>query len=274
MALWTPSQAFPKETLMGKNSAIEWTDATYNPWMGCAKVSTGCKNCYMFRDQKRFGHDPTELRRSKTTFRDPLKWKEPKVVFVCSWSDFFWEKVPEEWRREAWEIMFHAGTLGHTFLLLTKRPENITPETLPAGWIEGTWRETFSHVWLGISAENQEMADLRIPLLLQVPAAVHFVSAEPLLGPIDLRPWLPLPFDGEHLDWVITGGESDLRSPRPMEPEWVFDIRDQCVEAGVAYFHKQHGGTRKINGAWGGRALDGRTWDEFPKRQTEVVREI
>lgn len=252
--------------LVAKTTAIEWADATWGPWRGCQKVSSGCKNCYAERDMKRFGHDFTVPTRSKTTFRDPLKWRKPRRVFVCSWSDFFWDEVPVEWRQEAWAVM--AMSTRHSFLLLTKRPENIR-DMLPNSW----WHEPWPNVWLGVSAENQAMADLRIPLLLQVPAAVHFVSAEPLLGPINLTPWLPIPFDGEHLDWVITGGESDLRNPRPMETEWVFDIRDQCVEAGAAYFHKQHGGTRKINGAWGGRTLDGRTWDEFPKRQAEVARE-
>ena len=117
---------------MGKKSGIAWTDATWNPWMGCTKVSAGCKNCYMFREQKRYGHSPEVIRRSKTTLRDPLKWEDPRMIFVCSWSDFFHEDVPEEWRRDAWEIMFHAKE--HTFLLLTKRPEN-TINMLPVGWV-------------------------------------------------------------------------------------------------------------------------------------------
>ncbi len=240
--------------------------------MGCAKVSAGCKNCYMFRDQKRFGHDPTLLRRSKTTFRDPLKWKEPRRIFVCSWSDFFWEEVPIEWRTDALSIMY--DTPQHTYMVLTKRPENILH------MLERDVFEVFlPNVWLGISAENQEMADLRIPKLLEVSAQVHFVSAEPLLGSINLREFLWIPTgnfrtrDGQRqyqmnvsdaIDWVITGGEYDFHDPRPMDLAWARSIRDQCVEASVAYFHKQHGGSRKINGVWGGRELDGRTWDEYP----------
>ncbi len=236
---------------MGKQSAIEWTDATWNPWMGCAKVSTGCKNCYMFRDQRRYGYDPTQLRRSKTTFRDPLKWEESRRVFVCSWSDFFWEKVPEDWRREAWAVM--AMSSRHTFLLLTKRPQNISG-MLPENWRKEPW----PNVWIGVSVETQKHVS-RIGMLYDFPAAIKFVSAEPLLGPLDLS---------EHMgfvDWIITGGESDLHSPRPCDLDWVRSIRDECESHGVWFFHKQHGGSQRINGAWGGRELDGRTWDEFPR---------
>jgi protein gp37 len=213
----------------------------------------------MFRDQKRFGHDPTEIRRSKTTFRDPLKWKEPRMIFVCSWSDFFHEDVPAEWRRDAWEIMGHAKE--HTFLLLTKRPENMI-DMLPTGRVEGMWKYA-RHIWLGVSTENQAMANLRIPKLLEIPAQVHFVSAEPLLGPISFRRWL---HPKRLINWIITGGESDLTSPRTINMEWVINIRNQCRDVGVAYFHKQHGGTRKVDGAWGGREFDGRLWNEIPER--------
>lgn len=246
---------------MAKHSAIEWTDSTWNPWMGCAKVSEGCKHCYAERDMTRWGRDFTVPTRSKTTFRDPLKWNKPRVIFVCSWSDFFWEAVPEDWRREAWEIMHHCPQ--HTFLILTKRPENM-PRMMPPGWREGMWRYS-RNVWLGVSAENQRRADERIPLLLEMPAERHFVSAEPLLGPIDFGHYLPLPFDDQHVDWIITGGESDPVAPRPMNPDWPRAIRDQCVETGAAFFHKQHGGRHRRAGAWGGRDLDGRTWDEMPQ---------
>lgn len=246
---------------MGKNTEIQWCDATWNPWMGCTKISEGCKNCYMFRDQKRFGKDPTEIRRSKTTLNDPLKWKEPRRIFVCSWSDFFHEDVPDEWRRATWEIMYHMKE--HTFLILTKRPENIS-DMLPAGWIEGMWKY-MRNVWFGVSVENQKRATERIPKLLQTPAAVHFVSAEPLLSPIEFDGWLK-DFDERQnfINWVITGGESDFKNPRPFDLDWARSIRDECQMAGVKYFHKQHGGSKKINGTWGGRELDGRTWDEFP----------
>jgi len=255
---------------MVKTTGIEWADATWNPWRGCKKVSTGCKNCYAERDMKRFGHDFTVPTRSKTTFLDPLKWADSKVVFVCSWSDFFWEEVPEDWRMEAWEIMHKAD--WHTYLLLTKRPENIA-RMLPIWW----WSERHPNIWLGTSVESQRFA-YRIEDLLSVQADVHFLSAEPLLGPLMLSKYLYPnvrrllnPKTGESaphgLKWVITGGESDLHAPQFCDPNWVRDIRDQCLRSNVAFFHKQHGGTRKIDGAWGGRELDGRTWDEVPERK-------
>lgn len=229
---------------------------------------------------KRFGHDFTALTRSKTTFQDPLKWKEPKRIFVNPWSDFFLEEVPIGWRTDALGIMY--DTPQHTYLILTKRPENIL-QLIPQDSFE-----FLPNVWLGVSAENQEMADKRIPLLLEVPAQVHFVSAEPLLGQINLAPYFVCGGCGytstdkriqldhqlctnstETVDWAITGGESDFHDPRPMDLAWAKSIRDQCTEAGVAYFHKQHGGTRKIDGAWGARELDGRTWDEYPEKVTD-----
>jgi protein gp37 len=274
------ASAEAKENDLAKTTGIHWADATWNPWMGCAKVSEGCKNCYAERDMEKFGRDFGTPTRSKTTFYDPLKWKEPRRIFVCSWSDFFLETVPQGWREDAWGTMYQAPQ--HTYLLLTKRPQNIAG-MLPQDDLAPAW--PWPNVCLGVSAENQRRANERIPLLLQVPAAVHFVSAEPLLGPIDfLGPWydwlsgwtteaesdrrgdpIPIQVQIDRLTWIITGGESDPTAPRPMELDWARSIRDQCQEAGVAYFHKQNGGRRKIDGAWGGRELDGRTWSEFPK---------
>lgn len=162
---------------MGDKSAIQWTDATWNPWMGCHKVSPGCKNCYMFREQKFYGNDPNIVRRSKTTFDAPLKWKEPKRIFTCSWSDFFIEEA-DPWRDEAWEII--RKTPQHTYQILTKRPERIK-DHLPA-----FWGELYGRVWLGVSVENQKSANQRIPILLDVPASRRFLSCEPLLGPVSL----------------------------------------------------------------------------------------
>jgi protein gp37 len=223
----------------------------------------------------RFGRDFSKITRAKG-FRKPLSWKKPRSILVSSWTDFFHEDVPTEWRQEAWEIMFFSPQ--HTFLILTKRPENMKG-MLPVGWIEGMWKRS-RHIWLGVSAENQAMANLRIPKLLEIPAQVHFVSAEPLLAPIDFSRWLRfqrpeyrsaigIPTDAPAvppIDWIITGGESDLRNPRAMDLDWVADIRDQCQEAGVAFFHKQMGGSSKCkcHGAWGCRLLGGRTWGEFP----------
>jgi len=235
---------------MGKTSAIEWTDATWNSWYGCTKVSEGCKNCYAERDMKRFGKDFNTITRSKTTFRDPLKWKEPRMIFVCSWGDFFHEDVPLEWLDDAWDIMQRAD--HHTYLLLTKRAQNIK-DALPLNWMFGP----YPNVWIGVSVENERQMS-RLVALEEIKATMKFVSAEPLLEPLPLlHSFFP------SLDWIITGGESGPNARR-CDLDWVRDIRDQCVEAGVSYFHKQHGGNRKINGAWGGRELDGRTWDEIP----------
>lgn len=232
---------------MAKDSAIEWTDATWNPWMGCTKVSEGCKNCYMFREQKQYGHDPTVLRRSKTTFRDPLKWKEPRMIFVCSWSDFFHEDVPHEWRVSAWTIM--RNTPRHTYLLLTKRPENVKYMIL------SDWFKQSSHIRLGVTVENQQHVS-RLSELYSIPASIKFLSAEPLLGPLDLS---------EHMgfiDWVIVGGESGP-SFRFMKQEWATSIRDQCVEAGVPFFFKQWSGLHPKKDPRG-MMLDGREWREKP----------
>jgi len=224
---------------MGSKTGIEWADMTWNPWMGCHKVSQGCKNCYMFREQAQYGHDPNIVRRSKTTFNAPLKWPESAKVFTCSWSDFFIEEA-DPWRDEAWDIIRKTPHL--TYQILTKRPENI-PDMVPEDWGTG-----WPNVWLGVSAEDQANADKRIPLLLDMPAAIKFVSAEPLLGPIMLWSGLPNPTEiGNYqmlidvLDWIIVGGESGPNC-RPMNPDWARSIRDQCKEAGVAFFMKQMGG--------------------------------
>lgn len=257
---------------MAETTAIEWTDATWNPWIGCQKVSQGCKHCYMFRDQQRYGNDPTQVRQtSPATFRSPLKWKDPKVIFTCSWSDFFIDEA-DAWRDSAWEII--RQTPHHTYQILTKRPERILTN-LPLDWGDG-----YPNVWIGVTVEDQAAADKRIPLLLEVPAAVHFLSCEPLLGPVDLGRFLPTEryyvakcgacgfiasserfiehSNGDDadvlcpacyssktdetsgIDWVIAGGESGLYA-RPMHPDWARTLRDQCQAAGVAFLFKQWG---------------------------------
>ena len=231
---------------MGKTTAIEWTEATWNPWHGCIKVSTGCKNCYMYRQKLRFGQNPKVVRRSKTTFFNPLKWAEPRMIFTCSWSDWF-IKNADEWRNEAWDII--QRTPQHTYQILTKRPERIR-SYLPTDWGEG-WQ----NVWLGVSIESQKYVG-RADILREIPVCIRFISAEPLLGPLDLC-------DLSGIDWVITGGESGPRA-RPMKAKWARLVKDQCTNQGVAFFHKQNGGAKKISGAWGGRLLDDRTWEEMP----------
>lgn len=234
---------------MGKNSAIEWTNHTWNPWQGCRKVSAGCKHCYMYREKKRWGQDPGTVVRSKPpTFNKPLSWTESARVFVCSWSDFFIEEA-DSWRAEAWDIIGRTPHL--TYQILTKRPENIA-DRLPADWGDG-----WPNVWLGVSAEDQQTANERIPLLLRVKSAVYFASLEPLLGSVNLhsavwRYWADAFYGNSTtssivglLDWVIVGGESGPDA-RPMHPNWARSLRDQCREAGVPFFFKQWGRWKKI----------------------------
>lgn len=239
---------------MGKTSAIEWTDATWNPWQGCIKVSAGCKNCYMYRDQKRYGRDPRDIHRSSdATFNAPLKWKEPRKVFTCSWSDFFLPEA-DEWRPEAWEII--RKTPQHTYQILTKRPENIL-DRLPPDWGDG-----WPNVWLGVSVENNAYLS-RIKRLMDIPARVRFISYEPALGPLqpfDQIPWHELRYK---IHWIIAGGESGPGC-RPAETDWFRAVRDDCRWLGIPFFFKQHGGTKRVDGVWGGDVLDGRQWHEFP----------
>jgi protein gp37 len=230
---------------MGKASAIEWTEATWNPWHGCLKVSPGCAHCYMYRDKMRFGQDASQVLRSKSSFDAPTKWKESKVIFTCSWSDFFIEQA-DDWRDEAWEVI--RSTPQHTYQILTKRPERIS-EHLPSGWPLG-------NVWLGVSVENPRFYK-RVEILADIPAAIRFLSLEPLLAPMSR-----LPLKG--ISWVVVGGESGPRC-RPMQAEWVREIRSQCMKAKVAFFFKQWGGPRKDVR---GRVLDGRVWNAMPHRRT------
>ena len=256
---------------MSKTTGIEWTDKTWNPWHGCTKVSPGCAHCYMYRDKGRYGQEPEVVTRSKTTFNDPLKWHEPARVFTCSWSDFFHEAA-DGWRDEAWNIIRRTPHL--TYQILTKRPERIAAH-LPADWGEG-----WPNVWLGVSVENQRWRE-RMGRLALIPAAVRFVSCEPLLGPVSFK-WLltepppialttadeshALDFFRETFDWVIVGGESGPDA-RPMELDWARTIRDECAEAGVAFFLKQLGGYPDAR-AHDKAVLDGRRHTAMPNNQT------
>lgn len=218
---------------MGKNSNIAWTDHTWNPWVGCSKVSAGCENCYMFRDQKRFGNDPNEIRRTKKkTFQSPFQWKEPARIFVCSWSDFFHPAIPEDWIHDALDVIF--GNQHHTFLLLTKRPENIRNVISDEEW----WQ--YPNIWLGITTENQESLDKRLPLLLDIPASVRFLSMEPLIEPVSFHEW---DLAGA-IDWIIVGGESG-HGGRIMNPAWARYIRDKCQSWETPFFMKQMTGNTK-----------------------------
>lgn len=225
---------------MADKTNIAWTDKTWNPWQGCRKVSSGCKNCYMFRDKKRFGQDPSTVIRSKpATFNRPNHWKDPAKVFVCSWSDFFIEDA-DPWRDEAWEIIRENPHL--TFQILTKRPENIA-NRLPSHWLQ--------NVWLGVTVENQEQADERIKHLCPACVPVKFISVEPMLGEINLLQNFPdqrmvrwyKPMINQ-IDWIICGGESGPDA-RHMETNWAQSLKNQCRDSGIPFFMKQMSGNTK-----------------------------
>lgn len=196
----------------------------------------------MFREKRQYGQEPTLVVKSKTKFREPLKWKNPALVFTCSWSDWFIEEADNGWRDEAWDII--RATPHLTYQILTKRIERAA-DHLPPDW-------PLKNVWLGVSVENQEYADRRIPPLLDIPATVRFLSVEPLIGAVDLVSW----FDNidrtrtgslmrindfePDIDWVVAGGESGPDS-RPSHPGWLRSLRDQCIEADVPFHFKQWG---------------------------------
>lgn len=217
----------------------------------------------MFRDQQKYGRDPSLIRRtSDKTFYGPLHLKTPHIIFTCSWSDFFLEEA-DAWREDVWEVI--RRTPQHLYQVLTKRPERIL-ECLPPDWGTG-----WSHVWLGVTTENQTMADRRLPLFLEVPAALRWVVAEPLLGPLDLRPYLQQSTGSTTgitthnrfttgIGWVVTGAESGPGA-RPLDEDWVRDLREQCVEARVPFCYKQNlvQGVRVRS-----PRLDGRVWEESP----------
>lgn len=250
---------------MTNGSAIEWTGATWNPVTGCDRVSEGCDHCYaltLARRLKAMGNVRYQVDGNPRTsgqgfgltlhedkLAEPLAMRRPQFIFVNSMSDLFHPDVPLDFIARVFGTM--AAAHHHVFQILTKRPGRM------ASVVRRVQPQPLPNVWLGTSVENQRWASIRIPQLLETPAAVRFLSCEPLLGPIDLDVWLsPVPL----IDWIIAGGESGPRA-RPMEPQWVRDLRDQCSVAGAAFFFKQWGGrTPKA----GGRQLDGRSWDEMP----------
>ena len=246
-------------------STIEWTDETWNPVTGCTRLSPGCDHCYMYALYPRltamgvpgYGGDPREVRLLPERLEAPLRWAKARRVFVNSMSDVFHPLVPYEFINDIFDVMREAAEQrGHVFQVLTKRPGRAV------GWWEsnqaryhGEWP---GGVWIGTSVENQKYAP-RISVLARLPAAVRFVSAEPLLGAVDLRQWLC----SGAVHWVIAGGESGPAA-RPMDLEWARGLRNQCLEAGVAFFLKQLGGRRgKRSGDEA--TLDGRQWYEYPE---------
>ena len=274
---------------MSAKSTIEWTDATWNPVTGCTKVSQGCKNCYAetwanrkmgeFSKDKNRGFKDIVLHEDKLEI--PLRWRKPRKIFVNSMSDLFHKDIPEHFIDKVFAIMILSPR--HTFQILTKRPERMKEyfdkgrERLVVDWINASYemgladknddpdiaacqifnsvkrKYPFQNIWLGVSVEDQKTADERIPILLQVPAAVSWISAEPLLGEINLKKkWMQIMSEGqflndvecgikpEILDWVVVGGESGHKA-RLMHPDWVRRIKADCDSAKVPFFFKQWG---------------------------------
>lgn len=248
---------------MADRTTIEWTDATWNPVTGCTKVSPGCDHCYAERLTQRRGGDFSKVTLHWDRIAQPLRWKKPRRIFVCSMSDLFHREVPVGFLTHVFQTM--AECPQHIFQILTKRPGRMAwfAKQLAVPWPE--------NVWAGTSVESAKYLP-RLDVLARVPARVRFVSAEPLLGPLDMRPWLDYQVctcdaSGGHdwgcgepfLNWVITGGESGPGF-RPPDPAWFQSLRDQCQTANVPFFFKQWGGLRP-----GGTALlDGREWREMP----------
>ena len=236
---------------MADKSNIEWTDTTWNPVTGCDKISPGCKHCYAERLAKRLRNMGSDKYRNgfdvtlhPRTLEDPLRWTKPRRVFVNSMSDLFHPVVPDSFIESVFRVMARAER--HTFQLLTKRPERAAVMADDLEWTD--------NLWMGTSVETMVYAG-RIDSLRRIPAAIRFVSAEPLLGSLhgmDLR----------GVAWVIVGGESGPGA-RPMRPQWAREIRDMCVSADIPFFFKQWGG---VNRKLTGRLLDGREWNEEPQR--------
>lgn len=309
---------------MSANSKIEWTDATWNPVIGCTKVSPGCDHCYAIRTAHRMSSNPhpaiaaayggTEQDGEWTgqvnllvdRLDQPLRWTKPKRIFVNAQSDLFHNAVPDALIAQVFAVMAAAG--HHTFQVLTKRHGRmrslLSSEDFEVAvdaharelGFEGYFGMPLPNVWLGVSVENQQWADIRIRELLGTPAAVRFLSCEPLLGPVDLARAIEPNFavsgwkDLSGLDWVIVGGESGPGA-RPMLPDWARSLRDQCQTAGIAFHFKQWGewapdaaydghgrlvdaqadeSMTRVGKKAAGRDLDGRTWDEYPRAVRDV----
>jgi protein gp37 len=277
-------------------SKIEWTQETYNPITGCTPISPGCRNCYAKRMARRLAgrHGyPEAPHHFDVTFHPdrldkPLHWKKPRTVFVCSMSDLFHKDVDDQWRLDIFSIIYDCP--GHTFQILTKRISEMKEfiSYMEYHVLGESFPDAFPNVWLGVTAENQEQADKRIPVLLQIPAAVRFVSIEPCLGDVDPSKWLPCrrcsnngiigyssdtvedcpdcnaasyyqSLEGGFIDWIIVGAETGPGA-RPMDLDWARSVRDVCADADVAFFFKKDSD--------GNRELDGRLWGEMPNAQS------
>lgn len=238
---------------MADKSSIEWTDATWNPVTGCTKISAGCDHCYAERFSERFRGTPGhpfesgfDLTLRPDRLEQPLRWQQPRMIFVNSMSDLFHKHVPKEFIGQVFDTMEQAH--WHTFQVLTKR----------SSLLRDFLRDRYgpapgpSHMWFGVSVEDGTKLS-RVKHLQQAPAGIRFLSIEPLIGDVGK-------LDLVGIDWVIVGGESGPRA-RSIQKAWVRSIRDQCKKAKVAFFFKQWGGIRPKTG---GRKLDGREWSQFP----------
>lgn len=261
-------------------TSIEWADEVWNPTTGCTKVSEGCRHCYAERVAGRFWKDRkfSEVRMHPERLEEPLHWRNPRRVFVDSMTDLFHPAVPFEFIDQVFMAMASARTSHHKFLILTKRPDRmlkyIESFKNSRGWYRresdgiafGKW--PLPNVWLGVSTEDQKAADARIPLLLQTPAAVRFISVEPMLESINIKPYLygwhsdPRPPEKDPgIDWVICGAESGPGA-RPFNMDWSRSLRDQCQNAGVPFFFKQ--GVDNDGKLVKMPELDSKVWEEFP----------
>ena len=303
---------------MADNTQIEWTEATWNPITGCSLASPGCTNCYAMQlAGTRLAHIPSragltrevngnhvwtgEVRFNEQWLDQPLRWKRPRMIFVCAHGDLFHESVPDEWIDKAFAVMALAPQ--HTFQVLTKRAGRmrdylttgrqfeIQPETYNLGLPELKRRSRMEphvrrgtllplpNVWLGVSVEDQSRADERIPDLLATPAAVRWISAEPLLGPVNIidAMWARDGFSSIHasIDWVVVGGESGSKA-RPMHPDWARNLRDQCHESGTPFFFKQWGefAPGEIAGAFLDPEKPARGFTHFDNRWSECWSEV
>lgn len=246
---------------MAEHSTIEWTDATWNPVRGCTKISPGCKHCYAEVFAERFrgvpGHpyeQGFDLRLVPEKLCEPLRWQTPRMIFANSMSDLFHDGVSDDYIEAVTRVMVKAN--WHTYQILTKRSARMAE--LLRGRLNFAARAR--HIWWGVSVENRQYGLPRIQDLQKAPAAVRFLSIEPLLeglGTLNL----------DKIHWIIVGGESG-HGARPLKREWVTSIRDQCEGAGIPFFFKQWGGVRKKRA---GRALDGQTYDGFPDRVSNPV---
>lgn len=225
---------------------IQWAQETWNPVTGCTKISEGCLNCYAERMAKRFWDRPfSKVMCHEDRLDQPSHWRNPRRIFVCSMSDLFHPDVPEDFIFAVFNKMMLTG--WHTYIVLTKRPERM------AKFCNSRYfKPPIPNIWLGVTAENQARADERIPILLETPAAVHFVSVEPMFEPIDL--W-------GGLDWVICGCESGPGA-RPFDEAWARDLKEQCEVSGVPFFYKQGRVEGKLVKM---PELDGRVWDQYPE---------